>query len=98
MPSSALYSLSASDGQRQKPQHRSNSDRQGTGRLHVGHCPANTDSSLTLLAKNNVTSKPYWPELSWPAHRGVAGVRVLFGEATHPGKTHPSVDSRVTAA
>jgi hypothetical protein len=40
--------------------------------------------------------KPAKPEFSWPDHRGVAGVPLLFGEATHPGKAHPSVDRRET--
>ena len=37
-------------------------------------------------------------KLSWPAHRVVAGVRLLIGWATHPGKAHPSVDRRLRAA
>jgi hypothetical protein len=28
-------------------------------------------------------------KLSWPDHRGVAGVRLFYGVTTHPGKNAP---------
>jgi hypothetical protein len=36
-------------------------------------------------------------KFSWPAHRVVAGVRLLALIATHPCKAHHSVDRRATS-
>jgi hypothetical protein len=36
-------------------------------------------------------------KFSWPAHRVVAGIRLLALIATHPGKAHHSVDRRATS-
>ena len=63
----------------------------------MGHSETHIDSKVKRFVKELDMVKPVEPGLSWPAHRGVAGVLLLFGEATHPGKAHPSMDRRESA-